>query len=161
MNSTVESTLPIFFELIKERKITAKQVSDATGIPQTTMASWRKGVRKPKIEALESIAKYLGVTVDYLLGKRSEDPETDELIFDIKRLDADRKEIVRNFVDFQLEEMARESEQKKVSTIEQQVAELLDVLKTSPVNNPIFTDEQLKAISEYVEMVSENRKFND
>lgn len=69
MNAITDSTLPRFFETIKERGLTVKQVSEATGIPQTTISSWRKGTRNPKYDAVKSIAEYLNVSVDYLYGK--------------------------------------------------------------------------------------------
>ena len=79
MNSTENSTLLRFFEYLKEHKMTVKQVSDATGIPQTTIASWRSGIRKPKYEAVKTIADYLNVSAEYLLGTESKEISTDNI----------------------------------------------------------------------------------
>lgn len=102
MNSTLESTLPKYFEILKERKITVKQVSDATGIPQTTMSSWRSGVRKPKLDAIETIANYLDVPVDYLLGKESENAVDEKLLIEFKRLSDSQKEHLKEYIKFLL-----------------------------------------------------------
>ena len=40
------------FLLMKERNITAKQLSDGTGISQGNISDWKSGKTKPKIEAL-------------------------------------------------------------------------------------------------------------
>lgn len=64
MNAAVEK----IFELMKERKLTAKQLSEATGISQSNFTEWKKGRSNPKYEALSLIADYFDVSVDYLLG---------------------------------------------------------------------------------------------
>lgn len=103
MNTLEQSTLPRFFELIKERKITAKQVSDATGIPQTTIANWRKGVRNPKHEAIVTIASYLNVPVKYLMGSETDEEEDTidlKIQAEVKQLSDQQKADVLKYIRF-------------------------------------------------------------
>ena len=60
----------IFSKLLQERGLTNYQVSKDTGISQSTLSDWKRGIIKaPKLNKLQIIADYLGVSVDYLLGK--------------------------------------------------------------------------------------------
>ena len=68
MNGYENSTLPRLFETMEERKITAKQVSEGTGVSASSITAWRNGTRKPKYEAIQSISTYLDVPVEYLTG---------------------------------------------------------------------------------------------
>lgn len=57
-----------FAKLLEERKLTAYRVSKDTGISQTTLSEWKKGLVTPKADKLRALAEYLGVSVDYLLA---------------------------------------------------------------------------------------------
>lgn len=60
----------IFSERLKELRgtKTLQEVSNAIGITRVAMGYYEKGERKPDIEILYKIAKYHGVTSDYLIG---------------------------------------------------------------------------------------------
>lgn len=58
-----------FLELLNNHQTTAYQVAKATGISQNTFSDWKKGRSTPKIDKMQKIADYFGVTTDYLLGK--------------------------------------------------------------------------------------------
>lgn len=58
-----------FLELLNKHQTTAYQVAKATGISQNTFSDWKKGRSTPKIDKMQKIADYFGVSVDYLLGK--------------------------------------------------------------------------------------------
>ena len=58
----------IFERLLQSRNVTAYQVSKATGISQSTLSDWKNGRSVPKMDKMQKIADYFGVTVDYLLG---------------------------------------------------------------------------------------------
>lgn len=101
MNTLEQSTLPRFFELIKERKITAKQVSDATGIPQTSIANWRKGTRKPKYEAIVSIADFLKVPVEYLTGSDQDENSLDlKIQSEVSQLSDEQKNEILKYIKY-------------------------------------------------------------
>lgn len=61
------------FSLIKDKKITAKTMSEATGISTGNISDWKKGRSYPSAPKLVDIAEYLECSVDYLLG-RTDDP---------------------------------------------------------------------------------------
>ena len=55
------------YNLMAEREISATELSKATGIKTSTLTQWKKGLQKPSTDAIIKIAKYFGVTTDYLL----------------------------------------------------------------------------------------------
>lgn len=61
----------------KRRGLTLKQVSEATGIPQTTISQYENGKRKPKREALEKLSNYYGVDPKILLFRGKQDEQDD------------------------------------------------------------------------------------
>lgn len=72
----------LFEKLLKERGVTAYQVSKATGISTGSLSDWKKGRSKPKPDKLKKIADYFGVTVDYLCGGNKSDPATNGEVTD-------------------------------------------------------------------------------
>ena len=54
----------IFERLLKDRGISAYQVSAATGISTATLTHWKHGLYTPKIDKIILIAKYLGVPIE-------------------------------------------------------------------------------------------------
>lgn len=64
----------LFFR-IKELNITAKKLSDDTGISSGNISDWKSGRSMPTALKLVILADYLGCSIDYLLG-RTDDPES-------------------------------------------------------------------------------------
>lgn len=58
----------IFVKLLQNHGITSYKVAKETGISQTTFSNWKSGRSTPKADALQKIADYFGVTVDYLMN---------------------------------------------------------------------------------------------
>ncbi|MFV5771735.1 helix-turn-helix domain-containing protein [Pediococcus acidilactici] len=58
--------------MAKNRGISLRMLAKNAGLGETTIYGWKR--RTPDSAKLESVAKVLGVTVDYLLGK-NETPE--------------------------------------------------------------------------------------
>ena len=56
-----------FEKLLLEREMTAKDVSDKTGIATSTLSEWKNGKYQPKVDKLMVIAKFFGVPVTYFL----------------------------------------------------------------------------------------------
>ena len=52
----------------KSRDITQMQLSDWTGIPQTTLSAWEKGTNIPNVVDCMKLADFYGITVDELVG---------------------------------------------------------------------------------------------
>lgn len=63
----------IFSKLIQERSITPYKVSKDTGVSQSTLSDWKRGVSTPKQDKLQKIADYLGVSIDYLMTGEEKD----------------------------------------------------------------------------------------
>lgn len=55
-------------DLIDENNLNNQKLSDATGIPRTSISNWINGRRTIQIDALVKIALYFKVSTDYLLG---------------------------------------------------------------------------------------------
>lgn len=64
------------FEIMKERELTAYRVSKDTGISQASLADWRKGRSKPKIDKLQKLSEYFGVSISYLTGESDDTQQT-------------------------------------------------------------------------------------
>lgn len=56
----------IFEKLLKEKGLRAADVTRATGIKSPVFSEWKKGKSKPNTEKMIKIAKFLGVSVEYL-----------------------------------------------------------------------------------------------
>lgn len=67
------------FEIMKEKELTAYRVSKDTGISQASLADWRKGRSKPKIDKLQKLSEYFGVSIQYLTGESNEINDTQQM----------------------------------------------------------------------------------
>nr|DAH65623.1 MAG TPA: Repressor protein CI [Caudoviricetes sp.] len=56
-----------FEELLQKNNKTAYRVAKDTGISSVTFTDWKKGRSKPKVDKLQKIADYFGVTIEYFL----------------------------------------------------------------------------------------------
>ena len=103
-----------FKKFIEEYNVSISAISKAVGIPQTTMSNWINRGSKPNIEDVAKICDYFSVSIDYLLGRESEEsiivinedkkytPDEKELIEMYRKLGSKKKETVLEFVKFQL-----------------------------------------------------------
>ncbi|MEJ8789162.1 MULTISPECIES: helix-turn-helix domain-containing protein [Dorea] len=57
----------IFSKLLQAHGITPYKVSKETGVSQSTLSDWKRGISTPKQDKLQKIADYLGVSLDYLM----------------------------------------------------------------------------------------------
>lgn len=77
-----------FYDKLKalcEKKSVAPSVfARELGIPQSSVATWKKRGSLPKYETLKKIADYFEVTVDSLIGLSDE--ETEEIDYTVKRI---------------------------------------------------------------------------
>lgn len=71
----MECKIPVLFELLKERGITAKKLSEDTGISTGNISEWKSGRVSPSAKKLQVLAEYFGVSTDYLLGTKPEKRE--------------------------------------------------------------------------------------
>lgn len=63
----------IFEQLLQKNGISAYKVAKDLGIAQSVLSCWKSGVSTPKIEKLQKIADYFGVSIQYLMGGEEKD----------------------------------------------------------------------------------------
>lgn len=56
------------FELRKERGISQRNMADEFNVSQSTYNNWENSNTQPSIEQLIALARFFGVSVDYLVG---------------------------------------------------------------------------------------------
>lgn len=61
----------VFKDLCNKNGETPNAVCQKLGLSQAAAPYWKKSGKTPKRETLENIAKYFGVSIDYLLEKHS------------------------------------------------------------------------------------------
>ena len=85
----------IYEQLCKERGLTNYKVWKATGVSQSSLSEWKKGNSMPKYESMRKISDFLGVTIDYLLGKHPKpDPSMDHQLQQAVKALSKNKELV-------------------------------------------------------------------
>lgn len=71
----MDVTLERIGALISKYKTTEAKLCAATGIRKSTFTDWRANRSKPKLEAIQKIAEYFGVSIDFLLGHSDKQEE--------------------------------------------------------------------------------------
>lgn len=61
-----------FEELLQKNNKTAYRVAKDIGISSVVFTDWKKGRSKPKVDKLQKIADYFGVTIEYFLNNENE-----------------------------------------------------------------------------------------
>lgn len=64
--------------LMKEKKLTQKELAKLAGITEASMSKYLSGERTPRIDVIVNLANALGITTDELIGK---DIENDSMSF--------------------------------------------------------------------------------
>ncbi|MFS1663444.1 helix-turn-helix domain-containing protein [Streptococcus sp. zg-JUN1979] len=64
-------------ELRLEHNLTQKELANKINSTQASVGFWEQGLRKPKYESIEKLAKVFNVSPDYLLGN-TDTKETDK-----------------------------------------------------------------------------------
>lgn len=65
--------------LMKEKNITAKQLTSDLGLAKNSVTYWKQKGNTPKGDTLNSIAEYFGVSVDFFLDTKKKQAARDEL----------------------------------------------------------------------------------
>lgn len=61
-----------FAELLVKNNKTAYAVSKETGISQSVLSDWKRGRSNPKVDKLQKLADYFGVSIEYFLEGQAE-----------------------------------------------------------------------------------------
>lgn len=64
----------IFERLLQKHNLSAYKVSKATGVTQSTLSDWKRGRSTPKTDTMQKLADFFDVSVDYMMGRESEEP---------------------------------------------------------------------------------------
>lgn len=83
----------IFSELLQKHGVTPYKVSKETGVSQSTLSDWKRGVSTPKQDKLKKIADYFGVSLEYLMTGKAETEKEPKLK---PKDEKDIKEIISN-----------------------------------------------------------------
>ena len=65
MNENFQTRLK---ELRIEKNFSQKKLAEQIGVTQKAIDFWEKGINEPKASYIIKLAKFFGVTTDYLLG---------------------------------------------------------------------------------------------
>ena len=99
--------------LLKEQKCTAARMSRELGFSTGLYSQWKKGTQAPTAAKLLSVARYLGVSMDDLLGY---DPEADAaplrraILREIEPLNEKSLEKVLDYIRFTADRQKKEEQ---------------------------------------------------
>lgn len=86
----------IFSELLQKYGVTPYKVSKETGVSQSTLSDWKRGISTPKPDKLQKIADYFGVSLTYLLTGNTSEPEKEKVPALTARDERDIEKILNN-----------------------------------------------------------------
>ena len=61
-----------YVTLRDQKGVTDYKVSEATGITKSTFSDWKSDRSKPKVDKLQKLANYFGVSIEYFLEDTTE-----------------------------------------------------------------------------------------
>jgi transcriptional regulator with XRE-family HTH domain len=70
---------------LQKRNISKTEFYKASGVASATFSQWRSGIRSPSMQSISSIARFLGVSVDWVLTGKEIEPEDTAYIREILR----------------------------------------------------------------------------
>ncbi len=82
-------------ELMAEKGINQKELSQLSGITEASVCRYLKGDRTPRIDIVSNFARVLGVNVDYLLDDGAEESAYDSVLTVINGSKLSREEKIR------------------------------------------------------------------
>nr|DAU60425.1 MAG TPA: Repressor protein CI [Caudoviricetes sp.] len=82
----------------EQRNMTQKDCADTLGITLRAWQTYEQGVSEPKQELLCKIADMFNVSIDYLLGRETGEPETIDKLVGEFNMSALEKEILDNYL---------------------------------------------------------------
>lgn len=98
----------IFYDLCQQKGVSCKKAAEEIGLSNSITTKWKKTGATPGGDTLQRIAKYFGVSTDFLLGKEKTPTVSGErdILGDVdfafygeyKELAEDDKEIIRDMV---------------------------------------------------------------
>lgn len=117
----------IYCKLRDQAHVKDADVVKATKITKSTFSDWKNGRSNPKLDKLQKIADYFGVTVDYLMTGRDEkditktlnkvmeqfeNNENGPLYYDGEEIDETSRILIRNAFEYIIRETKKENKVK-------------------------------------------------
>lgn len=91
-------TKDIIKELRKNRGLSAQQVADGCEMSFGVYKKYESGERGVGVPALQKLADFYGVTVDYLLGRETREPETIDKLVGEFNMSKFEKEVLESYL---------------------------------------------------------------
>lgn len=93
-------------KLRQEKKLSLDDMADATKSSKSYLWELEKGTKNPSAEKLAELAKFFGVTLDYLMDKEEARPiDTAQKIFNrVNRLSTEDQEKIDQFIELMFTE---------------------------------------------------------
>ena len=82
-------------ELRLQKGFTQRQIADYIGCLPSVYSRYENGDREPSIEVLILLSRFLGVTIDYLVGNEVADSSNELTSYEISLINAARESDVR------------------------------------------------------------------
>lgn len=73
----VNNMFQYFEQIMNEKKLKMSDVARGAGIPYSTLTDWKVGRYTPKLDKLQKIADFLGVSLEYLQTGKDSEKESD------------------------------------------------------------------------------------
>ena len=86
----------IFEKLLKGRGITAYRFCKDTGVSTSTISTWKKKNSKIGVDLAETISNYFGVSIDYLMTGKEDEPKKKNNTDDLKQKFEELKELLES-----------------------------------------------------------------
>lgn len=87
----------IICELRKKKGVSQKQAAFDLGISQALLSHYEKGIRECGLDFLITLSNYYDVSIDYLLGKKSNQTKADNAqIKALKKIIKEAEELLQN-----------------------------------------------------------------
>lgn len=100
MRDYINSKIPRLYELMQERNVRAKDISEATGISAASFTDWKKG-SLPTPAKLKLLASYFNVSIEYLTGSDQDENALDTKIQNqVSQLSDEQKNEVLTYIKF-------------------------------------------------------------
>ena len=122
------SKIPRLFEIMKEKKIKAKDITSAIGVSSGLISDWKSGKSAPSGSRLVDLANFLNVSVEYLLGKDtaiSKDEENEQKNNATDNSDIPSDSLALNISDSELTDILNRLSDKSLSELESYLDYLL------------------------------------
>ena len=86
----------IFEKLLKGRGITAYRFCKDTGVSTSTISTWKKKNSEIGMDLAETISNYFGVSIDYLMTGKEDEPKKKNNTDDLKQKFEELKELLES-----------------------------------------------------------------